>query len=261
MHVIPLAAEKIEKKILNIPDHWGEIADQEFDPESIHAQSGIAVAEALESTLQFVEQELAEEQQAQARENIGAVSTEEVDTKLSAVAFIDENDNESITDASTYLATSDIVDNLESTSAERPLSANQGRILNKKIAAIGGGASIGNGCRVVNLTDELSALGFAADDIYDELCNGDAGIEITVPLNKKAFDDFCNKVNGAVANYNGFIGYPSVENECLQVHLGSNYIDGSHIYFDEMYVELAITKEEELGLFAYSIHATVACVT
>ena len=71
MHVIPLAAEKIEKKILNIPDHWGEIADQEFDPESIHAQSGIAVAEALESTLQFVEQELADEQRAQARANIG----------------------------------------------------------------------------------------------------------------------------------------------------------------------------------------------
>jgi hypothetical protein len=73
-HIIPLAAEEIEKKILNIPDHWGEVADQTFDPESTNAQSGLAVAEALENTLQFTAQELDVDQQRQARENIGAAS-------------------------------------------------------------------------------------------------------------------------------------------------------------------------------------------
>ena len=96
MHIIPLAAEKIEKKILNIPDHWGEVADQAFDPDSIHAQSGIAVAEALENTLQFTEQALDAEKQAQARENIGAVSEDDVDDKLIAVAYIDTEDNENV---------------------------------------------------------------------------------------------------------------------------------------------------------------------
>lgn len=49
------------------------------------------------------------------------------------IAYIDPEDNENIEDASTQLTTIDIVDNLESTSTERPLSANQGRVLNEKI--------------------------------------------------------------------------------------------------------------------------------
>lgn len=47
MHIIPLSAKEIEEKLLKIPDHWGEVTDQAFDPESIHAQSGTAVAEAV----------------------------------------------------------------------------------------------------------------------------------------------------------------------------------------------------------------------
>ena len=78
MHIIPLAAEEIERKILNIPDHWGEVADQFYNPESIHAQSGLAVAEALTNVLQFIEQELDADQQARARLNIGAAEAEVV---------------------------------------------------------------------------------------------------------------------------------------------------------------------------------------
>lgn len=76
MHIIPLAAEEIEKKILNIPDHWGEVAEDTFDPESIHAQSGKAVAQAIENTIQFTTQELNTDQQTQARANIGAASSD-----------------------------------------------------------------------------------------------------------------------------------------------------------------------------------------
>lgn len=62
MHIIPLAATEIERKILNIPDHWSEITDQAYDPESIHAQSGLAVAEAVsqKSQIQIIEQDVTE---------------------------------------------------------------------------------------------------------------------------------------------------------------------------------------------------------
>lgn len=64
----------------------------------------------------------------------------EVNTKINdlsaEVAYIDPEDNENIEDASTYLTTTDIVDNLESTSSDRPLSANQGKILNEKIEGL-----------------------------------------------------------------------------------------------------------------------------
>ena len=49
------------------------------------------------------------------------------------VAYIESTDNEVIEGASTYLTTSDVVDTLTSTNSERPLSANQGKILNDKI--------------------------------------------------------------------------------------------------------------------------------
>jgi hypothetical protein len=78
MHIIPLAAKEIEQKILNIPDNWGEITDQKFDPNSIHAQSGTAVAEAIADGVKHTAQELTAEQQLQARENIGAASNESV---------------------------------------------------------------------------------------------------------------------------------------------------------------------------------------
>ena len=51
------------------------------------------------------------------------------------VAYISTEDNENIEDTSTQLVTSDVVDGLDSTSTTRPLSANQGRILNEKIEA------------------------------------------------------------------------------------------------------------------------------
>lgn len=79
-HIIPLAAEEIEKKILNIPDHWGEVAEDTFNPESIHAQSGLAVAQAIANTLQFTEQELDANQQIQARANIDAASNEALES-------------------------------------------------------------------------------------------------------------------------------------------------------------------------------------
>lgn len=56
--------------------------------------------------------------------------SQEIEEKI---AYIDPEDNENIEDASTQLTTIDIVDNLESTSVDRPLSANQGRILNEKL--------------------------------------------------------------------------------------------------------------------------------
>lgn len=56
--------------------------------------------------------------------------SQEIEEKI---AYIDPEDNENIEGASTQLATSDIVDSLDSTSTTRPLSANQGKVLNEKI--------------------------------------------------------------------------------------------------------------------------------
>lgn len=78
MHIIKLSAEEIERRLKNLPDHWGQIAEDDFDPESIYAQSGIAVAQAIENTVKFAAQDLAVEQQTQARNNIGAASADEL---------------------------------------------------------------------------------------------------------------------------------------------------------------------------------------
>ena len=80
MHIIKLSAEEIERRLKNLPEGWHEIAKDTFDPESQFAQSGIAVAQAIENTVQFISQELDNEQQIQARENIGAASSEELNT-------------------------------------------------------------------------------------------------------------------------------------------------------------------------------------
>lgn len=86
-----------------------------------------------EKYIKVDEQELTEDQKAQARANVNAVSMEEASELTDGVAFIDVEDNENIEDTSTQLTTTDIVDSLDTTSTTRPLSANQGRVLNEKI--------------------------------------------------------------------------------------------------------------------------------
>jgi hypothetical protein len=51
MHILPLSAQEIEKRLIKLPEH---VADQEYNPMSEYAQSGKAVAEALEDTLSKV---------------------------------------------------------------------------------------------------------------------------------------------------------------------------------------------------------------
>ena len=47
MHILPLSAKEVEKKLLNVPDTWEEVTEKTFDPTSLHPQSGQAVAEAI----------------------------------------------------------------------------------------------------------------------------------------------------------------------------------------------------------------------
>lgn len=49
MYKLPLSAEEIKKRLLDLPEGWHEIAQDKYDPTSQYAQSGIAVAEALAS--------------------------------------------------------------------------------------------------------------------------------------------------------------------------------------------------------------------
>lgn len=59
MHILPISAKEVEAKLLTIPNHWGEVAneivDQTYSPESTNAQSGIAMAGALESLRQIID--------------------------------------------------------------------------------------------------------------------------------------------------------------------------------------------------------------
>lgn len=75
--------------------------------------------------VQFVKQGLNPEQMAQARENIGAASQEEVSE------IVDE-----VLGSGALLKTTDVVDNLTTTSTDKPLSANQGKVLNESISSV-----------------------------------------------------------------------------------------------------------------------------
>lgn len=77
--------------------------------------------------IQFVKQELNLEQMAQARENIGAASQEEVSEIVEEVL---ESETKKL------LRSADIVDNLTTTSTDKPLSANQGKVLNEAISSV-----------------------------------------------------------------------------------------------------------------------------
>ena len=48
MHILPLSATEIEARLRKLPEH---VADQTYQPESEHPQSGKAVAEALSNVL------------------------------------------------------------------------------------------------------------------------------------------------------------------------------------------------------------------
>jgi hypothetical protein len=107
MHIIPLPAKEIEKRLKNIPNSWSEVAEQNFDPESIHAQSGIAVAEALENAVQLKEQDLDADQQAQVRDNIGAASTADIDSVGNRITNLNNQINNKFLETNTKLGEAD----------------------------------------------------------------------------------------------------------------------------------------------------------
>lgn len=76
-------------------------------------------------SVQFVKQGLNLEQMAQARENIGAASQEEVSE------IVDE-----VLGSGALLKTTDVVDNLTTEVNDKPLSANQGKKLDEAIALV-----------------------------------------------------------------------------------------------------------------------------
>lgn len=82
----------------------------------------------------FAEQILSEQQKTQARTNIDAISKEE------ANSIVEEALGSGIGDV---LKSSDVVDNLTSTSTNKPLSANQGNILNSAINSVSSVANEG----------------------------------------------------------------------------------------------------------------------
>ena len=77
--------------------------------------------------VQFVEQSLTDEQKAQVRNNIGAVSGEEVGDIVEE-ALVSGTGN--------LLRNADVIDNLTTTSTDKPLSANQGKVLNEAISSV-----------------------------------------------------------------------------------------------------------------------------
>ena len=64
MHYLKHTAQEVDDKLDMIPKKWtkilDEIADQDFDPESELAQSGKAVAEAIASVENTIEEKVAE---------------------------------------------------------------------------------------------------------------------------------------------------------------------------------------------------------
>lgn len=74
--------------------------------------------------VQFVEQNLTDEQKNQARNNIGAASEEEVSEIVEEVLG---------SGTGNLLRSTDVINNLTSTSTDKPLSANQGKVLKESL--------------------------------------------------------------------------------------------------------------------------------
>jgi glycerophosphoryl diester phosphodiesterase len=73
MYKLQHTAEEIDNKLGMIPDDWHAVADASYNPDSEYAQSGKAVAEAVEGAVRYdANQELSQAEQLQARKNIGA---------------------------------------------------------------------------------------------------------------------------------------------------------------------------------------------
>lgn len=89
-----------------------------------YADRVIMGSEGPKNVISFEEQALNDEQKLQARTNIGAVSGEEVNTAI---------ENALGSGAGGVLRTSDVVNNLQSENIDKPLSANQGKILNTQL--------------------------------------------------------------------------------------------------------------------------------
>ena len=79
--------------------------------------------------LLYVQQSLTEEQKQQSRVNIGAVSVKDIQQSIEEAIGAE---------VETIVKESSIIDDLASTSIRRPLSANQGKVLNDLIVGVQG---------------------------------------------------------------------------------------------------------------------------
>lgn len=92
-----------------------------------YADKAIMGSEGPKNIISFEEQALNDEQKLQARINIGAVSNEEVNIAI---------ENALGSGVGNVLKNSDVVDSLTSEVADKPLSANQGKVLNEAVVQV-----------------------------------------------------------------------------------------------------------------------------
>lgn len=155
MYKLPLSAEEIKKRLLDHPEGWHEIAHDEYDPTSQYAQSGIAVAQAINglASKDYVDSAISAIPTPDVSGQIGThnISTDahndirllinELTNRLNAIADSDDEDLDQISELVDYIknnknlidgittskvSVNDIINNLTTNVSNKPLSAAQG---------------------------------------------------------------------------------------------------------------------------------------
>ena len=120
--------------------------------------------------IQFVEQSLTDEQKNQARNNIGAASEEEVSNIVEEVLG---------SGTGNILRSADVIDNLTTTSTDKPLSANQGKILNESVKQVSSGVS-SNSQEIEQISQDLQSLSNAITNLQPNFSYGTEDLEAGV---------------------------------------------------------------------------------
>lgn len=117
--------------------------------------------------VQFVEQNLTDEQKNQVRNNIGAASEEEVSDIVEEVLG---------SGTGNLLRSTDIIDNLTTTSTDKPLSANQGKNLSESIEQVSQEVS-SNSQEIEQVSQELQSLSNTITNLQPNFSYGTEDLE------------------------------------------------------------------------------------
>lgn len=120
--------------------------------------------------VQFVEQNLTDEQKNQARNNIGAASEEEVSEIVEEVLG---------SGTGNLLRSTDVIDNLTTTSTDKPLSANQGKNLSESIEQVSQGVS-SNSQEIEQVSQDLQSLSNVITNLQPNFSYGTEDLEAGV---------------------------------------------------------------------------------